>query len=165
MSFLEANLLADTFQKTRDITRWYISSMKEIDPLWVPVIEGKKFNTLYWQVAHLTWAEQSLIVRCTGGEQLDHKWLAHYKIGSDGSMHPDAPDFKTLLHVMKEVHEHCMNHLLTIDDERMAQLNPVNFGFGEDKTNRIAIQHAIRHEGIHTGQLAWMCKMKGVKMV
>ena len=165
MSHIESKALADTFQKTRDLTKWYLSLLKEIAPELQPQLNAQKLNSIYWLTAHLVWAENFLIIKATGGNGVEIPWLEHYKLGSDGSLHDARGDFKSLLSDMKMVHEASMAHLLTLDDETLHQPNPVGFAFGTDNTNRMMIMHAIRHEGTHVGQLGWLCKLHGVKAI
>ena len=66
---------------------------------------------------------------------------------------------------MKEVHEKAMAHVLTLSDEEMEAENFIGFGFGGVKTNRIMVNHAIRHEAMHTGHLSWLCKINKVESV
>ena len=58
-----------------------------------------------------------------------------------------------------------MKHILTITDEQMALPNVSGMGFGPDNSNRMMIQHCIRHEAMHTGHLSLLCKINGVKMI
>ena len=161
----EAALLAGTFQKVRDLTKWYFSLLKDADPYHQWEVNGQKLNSVAWLAAHLGWAEDFLIVRATGGKGLGLEWLEHYKLGSDGTLHEEKPDIKNLLSLLKQVHENATAHLLAFTDEQLEQENPVGFGFGGDKTNRMMIQHCIRHEAMHTGHLSWLCKINGAQSV
>ncbi len=165
MQYIESKVLADTFQKTRDLTKWYLSLLKETDAELQLDIQGKKLNSVYWLTAHLVWAENFLIIKATGGKGVEIPWLEHYKLGSDGSLHEGRGDLKSVLNDMKTVHEAAIAHLLTIDDETLHQPNPVGFTFGTDNTNRMMVMHAIRHEATHVGQLGWLCKLHGIKAI
>ena len=161
----EATSLADTFQKTRDLTKWYLSLLKTADPYHQWEVNGNKLNSVAWLTAHLIWAEDFLIIRATGGKGIGLEWLEHYKLGGDGSLHEEKPDVKNLLALLKQVHENATAHLLTLSNEQLSEDNPLGFGFGGVKTNRMMIQHAIRHEGMHTGHLSWLCKINGVQSI
>jgi len=165
MSYTEAKLLADTFQKVRDLTRWYLSLLKNTDPYYRYEIGGVGLNSTAWLASHLVWAEDFLIIRGTGGKGLDIPWLEHYKLGCDGQLHTEKPDMKEIMDSMKAVHEAATTHLLTVTDEQMDSPNPFGFGFGGLSTHRILVQHAIRHEAMHTGHLSWMCKINKLETV
>ncbi|HRG89236.1 MAG TPA: hypothetical protein PLW44_09470, partial [Chitinophagales bacterium] len=92
-------------------------------------------------------------------------WLEHYKLGSDGTLHTEKPDMKELITLLKEGYSKATEHLLTLTDEKMAMENSLGFGFGSDKTNRMMIQHCIRHEAMHTGHLSWLCSINGLATV
>ena len=161
----EAVLLADTFQKVRDLTKWYFSLLKDADPYMQWETNGKKLNSAAWLAGHLVWSEDFLIVKATGGKGADIPWLEHYKIGAEGSLHEEKPDMKTLLTALKAVHENATSHLLSLSNENLSEDNPLGFGFGGVKTKRMMIQHAIRHEAMHAGHLSWLCKINGVESI
>jgi uncharacterized damage-inducible protein DinB len=161
----EAIVLAGTLQKVRDLTRWYFSLLKDADPYQVWEVNGAQLNSVAWLAAHITWAENFLILGGTGGKPVEADWLHHYKLGCDGSLHEAQPDVKAILDLLKEVHTRANEHILTLSDEVLEQPNAMNFAFGGDNTNRMLIQHTIRHEAMHTGHLSWLCKINGAKSV
>ncbi|MCW3124908.1 MAG: DinB superfamily protein [Bacteroidetes bacterium] len=162
----ESQVLADTMDKTRQLIRYYISGLKTADPYQSNEFGGIQFNSLYWLTAHLIWAEDNLIVRGSTGDSVAPEWIQHYHLGSDGSLHEGHGDFKELLDLMKDVHEKSLAHLRLLTDEKLDAENKLGFGFGDgDKSVRMLIMHAIRHEGTHIGNFAFLCKMKGIKMV
>jgi len=161
----EAKILADTFQKVRDLTRWYFSLLKEADPNHTWEINGTRLNSILWVASHVAWAENNLILEGTGGKGVEIDWLPHYNIRSTGAIHDAKHDMKAALNGLKLVHEKAMEHLLSLSDEAMEMENIAGIAFGKDKTNRILIQHAIRHEAMHTGHLSWLCKINGIKTI
>ena len=164
MARTETQILADMMDKTRQLTRFYVSNLKAIDP-YVPIeFGGKTFNSIYWLTAHLIWAEDNLIVMGTGHKSVAPDWIKHYHLGADGSLHEGHGDYKALLGEMKRVHEEAMDYLKSMDDSMLDKENAFSFHFGDgDTTNRLIIMHAIRHEGTHIGNLAWISKMNEVK--
>ncbi len=161
----EALILADMFQKTRDLTRWYLSLLKECDAYKQWEINGSRLNSAIWLASHITWAENFLLIKGTGGEPVELDWLDHYNIKSSGDLHHPDHNMKTVMDSMKLVHEKAMAHVLTLTDEKMEAENPVGFGFGGIKTNRILVMHATRHEAMHTGHLSWLCKINKVESI
>lgn len=165
MANTEAQILSDTFQKVRDLTKWYSSLLKGVDPNKKWEVNGKALNSALWVTSHLTWAENFLLLKGIGGKELELPWLEHYNISSDGSIHDSNHQMKEVLDTLKTVHEKAMAHLKSMSDEDMDKENVLGFGFGGLKTNRILIQHAIRHEAMHTGHLSWLCKINGIDTV
>lgn len=161
----QAILLAETFQKVRDLTKWYFSLLKNADPYKQWEVNGQKLNSIAWVAAHLVWAEDFLMVRCTGGKGCGIEWLEHYNLGSSGTLHEEKHDIKDSLNLLKQGHETATAHLLTLSNEKLAEENPMGFGFGGVKTNMMMVQHCIRHEAMHTGHLSWLCKINGVETV
>jgi uncharacterized damage-inducible protein DinB len=165
MSNKEANVLSDTFQKTRDLTRWYLSLLKEVDPYKHWEVNGTRLNSVIWLASHITWAENFLILTGTGGQPVELDWLDSYNIKSSGDLHHNDHNMKIVMAAMKEVHEKAMAHVITLSDEEMEAENVLGFGFGGIKTNRMMVIHAIRHEAMHTGHLSWLCKINKVESV
>ena len=163
----EANILANVFEQTRQLSRFYISRLKEIDPTATIQVNQIPLNSVYWIVAHLAWAEYFLLVTGTSGAQLkpEWAWLLQYGFGSDGNIAPNSPDFKTALDTLNQIHTHTMAHLNTLSPESLDEENTLGFNFGGLNTKRSIIQHAIRHEGTHAGHLGWLCKLNGIKTV
>jgi len=161
MSNEKVKVLWDTFQKTRDLSRYYLSLLKEFDPYQPMKVNNVSVNSVCWMVGHLAWAEVYLLIKATGGKFSNHEWLDHYALGSDGSLHEEKPEFKNMLAVLKEVHEAAQLHIQQLSDEDLEKDNPLELAFGPDKSIRIMIQHAIRHEGTHVGHLSWLVKLNG----
>lgn len=165
MTYHEAKTFADIFERTRDLTKWYLGLLKTVDSEKELPVGDKTLNSVYWITAHLVWAENFLVVKSTGGIGVDIPWLEHYKLGSDGTLHEGRGDLKSVIDSLKIVHANAMKHLLTLDDEMLQRPNPAGFAFGSDNTNRMMIIHAIRHEGTHIGHLGWICKLHGISTV
>lgn len=161
----EIQQLADTFEKVRTLTRWYLSLLKPADPYRVWEVNKQSLNSVAWLTAHLVWAEDFLIVRSTGGQAAEIPWLNHYSLKSDGSLHEPQPDMKMLLTHLKEGHEKALAHLHTLSDKQLAETNLSGVSFGGDSTYRMVIQHCIRHEAMHTGHLSWLCKINGISSI
>ena len=165
MSNKEALVLSDTFQKTRDLTRWYLSLLKEVDPYKHWEVNGTRLNSAIWLASHITWAENFLILKGTGGQAVELDWLDNYNIKSSGDLHHNDHNMKIVMAAMKEVHERAMAHLISLSDEKMEEENVLGFGFGGIKTNRMLVIHSVRHEAMHTGHLSWLCKINKVESV
>jgi len=159
-------VLADQLTTSRELTRWYLSKLKETDPFKQFEIEGKKLNNWYWIVAHMAWAEHFLIINGTGGEPLpEFEHLQNFSMGNSFSEVNAKHDVKELLGIFKKVHEHCIARLQELTEEQMAEDNRLGFSFSSDMSVKGIFMHAIRHEGTHTGSLGILCKAFEVKTV
>lgn len=160
----QATIIADIFEETRKLTRFYIS---KVDPTWAewqPTADGVPLNSAYWLVAHLTWAQHALLVQSLGGPPLDIPWLKHYALGADGTLHEGRPSFEELLADFNRVHAHAMQYVRTLTDEQLEEPAEIT-AIAWQTTKRKVFYHAIRHEGTHIGHLGWLCKIKGVKTI
>lgn len=166
MAKTEAAMLVEMYEKTRLLTRYYLSKLKDVDPFVQQGNGDVTFNSIYWLMAHLAWAENYLVVEMTGGKSVAPHWLNHYSLGADGSLHTGHGSFKELLDEVKAVHEKCMLYLGTLSDNDLSSENAGKFQFGDgDATCRFSVQHAIRHEALHTGHLTVIAKLNKVKTV
>jgi hypothetical protein len=160
----QAELLADTLDRTRGLTKYYTSLLRDTDPEAQIEANGIKLNSLYWLTAHLMWAEDNLAIQMTGRQSVAPEWIEHYCVSSNGTLHEGRPDFKTLLAQLKQVHELSLAHIKQLTDEDLDKPNPAGMHFGDGNTSRrVMLQHAIRHEGTHVGHLGWLCKLQGIK--
>lgn len=165
MQRTEAHVLADSYESVRLLTKWYISKMKTVDMKKEFVAEGNTLNSAYWIVAHLVWAENFLLLQALGAKEFQFPWLEQFGIGGNASLSGAAPEMKEILDAWKEIHSAAMQHVRALPDEILATDNPAGMGFGGDNSYRMMIQHAIRHEALHTGHLSWLCKLYGIKTI
>ena len=140
-----------------------MSKLKEVDMTKSFEYDGKEFNSAYWIVAHIAWAENMLLLRGTGGKRVRLPWLKSFEIGSKYEHTSEMPPIKEIIEGMKLIHETAKTHLKTLSVDDLDKPNTLDFEFMGDKTIRMIIQHAARHEASHAGHLGWLCKMHGVK--
>ncbi len=161
-----AQVLADQMDTTRELTRWYLSKLKETDPMKQFEVEGKKLNNWYWVVAHVAWAQHYLVINGTGGTPLpEFEDLAAFSIGNSFTTNHAKWDVKELVDVFKKVHNYSTEHLRSLSDEQLVLDNHLGFSFSNDMSQKAIIMHAIRHEGTHTGHLGLLCKLFEVKTI
>ena len=162
----EANFLADAFESTRQLSKWYLSKLKDVDMRLQFTSNGITLNSAYWLVGHLVWAENFLLLKCLGGKPIEAPWLEEFALGSKlTDDEKRLPEVKEILDKWKEVHAAAMQHVRSLPDEILSQDNPLGMGFGGDNSYRMILHHAIRHEGIHAGQLSWLCKLHHVQTI
>ena len=162
---VESRLLAETFEKARGLSKFYISQLKNVDPHHHFELNGASLNSVAWIIAHITWSENFLMLESIGGSPADIPWLGHYEFGSDGTMHEPDLDVKELLADQKIVHTKAMDYVSNMNDAKLETENKYGLSFGDEKSVKAIIQHAIRHEASHAGQLGILCKLYGIKTV
>ncbi len=161
----EAQILARQLDKARELTKWYLSLMKGCDPFKTFEFDGKRFNSIIWEIGHLAMSENFLANYLTYGSGTKEDWFACFSMGGDNEVTDAYPDFKAVLDSFKQIHLNTLEHINQLSDEQLDQPTKKAFNVAGIQTVRDAIIHSIRHESIHTGHLGWLCKMHGVKSV
>jgi hypothetical protein len=159
----EAQVLSHMMDRTREWTLYYLRGLKGQDPHRRFVCEGKELNTMFWLVAHLTLTENGLLLAKTGGPFEKFWWAKHFTLGAAGLPPEECPPYEEVWEAFKTVHQKAIVHIATLSEEQLDAPNPTKLAIGT--TVRDMVTHAIRHEGGHSGQLAWLCKLYGVKMI
>jgi len=161
---VEANLLAETMDETRSLTRFYLGKLKGEDMTRTFTVGDYATNSPYWIIAHLTWAEHMLLVESMGHPKLDIPWLAKFAIGTTPASQ-DMPSFEEVLMQFKAVHEYALSNLRSMTDTQLEEENILGINFGGKTTKRFIAMHTIRHEGTHTGQLSLIAQFYGKKTI
>lgn len=159
-----AQLLVDTMDETRNLTRFYLSKLKGEDMHRTFTIGDYTTNSPYWVIAHLTWAEHRLLVESLGHAPLDIPWLSLFSIGSTPS-EENLPPLENVLSQFKSVHIYAMDNLSRMTDEQLAEDNVLGIQFGGKGSKKFIAQHTIRHEGTHCGQLSLIARFYGKQTV
>lgn len=157
-----AEVLAHTMDRTREYTRFYLSRLKDVDPHRVFTCEGVELNTAFWLVAHLAVSENGLLLRATDGPFEKFSWAKHFSLGSKGLPKAECPPYEEVWATFNAVHSKAIAHLRTLSDEALAKPNSTGLPLIGNTTQDV-ITHAIRHEGLHTGHISWLCKLHGIK--
>lgn len=161
MKKTEAEILADVYEKVRNLSKMYIGALKDIDIYKRPEIGDVKFNSPYWIVAHLVWTEHSLLVYGVGCQDMNIEWLEDYSYGSNPDVIKSKPPYEEVLKKLDEVHEKAVKIIKGLSDDQLEEDNNIGASFGGVKSKRNVITHAIRHEPMHIGQLSWILKTYG----
>ncbi len=159
----EAQVLSHMMDRTREWTLYYLRPLKGQDPHRRFVCEGKELNTVFWLVAHLATSENGLLLSATGGPFEKFWWAKHFTLGAEGVPIEACPPYEEVWETFKAVHQKAIAHIATLSEEQLNAPNPTKLAIGD--TVGDVITHAIRHEGAHNGQLAWLCKLYGIKMI
>ena len=161
---------AQTLRYLVDVTRQLGNSLlKKIPAENVRVrfeANGKKLNSVYWLVAHMTWAQNNLINRSTGGPNPELKWLKHFALGRPAEEgDTNGPSWEEVLAGFNKVHEICLAQLDQLSPEDLDAPNKIDWEILGGKTVRNTIIHHIRHENHHIGQLLWLVNLHGGKTI
>ena len=141
---------------------FYFNKLKDQDLHKRFICDGKELNTAFWLLAHLATTENGLLLASTRGPFEKFSWAKHFTLGSKGLPEAECPSLEEVLSTFTAVHEKAKAHIATLSEEHLNGPNPTGLpALGE--TLRDVITHAIRHEGAHAGQLAWLCKLYGVR--
>jgi hypothetical protein len=159
----ETDVLCEVIDNTRELTLYYLTKLKGVDLYKTFTAGTQSFNSAFWVMGHLVWAQDFLLLKATNGPDLNIDWLKRFSIGTTLPPREECPPIKTLLDNMREVHAQSVSHLKTLTKDELNEQNAINLKFGDDQSKRICVHHCIRHEGVHMGHLSWIAKMHGVK--
>lgn len=161
----QAQVLAEAFESVRNLTKFYLQNLNEEDVYKQLEIGGVKFNSAHDIIAHLVWSEHFLLVQGVGNKSITIPWLNEYGFGFDPNAIKQKPDYNEVLERLDEIHAEAMKILNNLPDEELEKPNHVNAAFGQKNTKAAIIKHCIRHEPMHVGQISWIIKACGGKMV
>ena len=159
----ESQILADVYEKVRNLSKMFIKSIDQIDIHKQLEINGVKFNSAYWLIAHLAWTEHSLIVYGVGGQDMKLEWLEEYGFGTDPENVITKPPLEDVLKQLDDINAKAMEIIKGLSDEQLEEDNHLDFTIAGSKSKRNLIIHSIRHEPMHIGQLSWILKSNGIK--
>lgn len=158
----EQETVAEILDKTRKLTRYFLSKLDGVDPLHQIQVGEHKLNCITWICAHLTWAEHELVVLALGGEPLPIPWLKQFQFGTSSEPQASWPSLKEIKADLDAVHAAALATIRAQTDlGEPAQIEL----FGPTSRKRDIVYHSIRHEGTHAGHLSWLCKLNGIKTI
>ncbi|RJP78381.1 MAG: DinB family protein [Candidatus Zixiibacteriota bacterium] len=160
-----SQVLATVLDNTRALTLFYLHHAEDVDRARNFTVGGFKTNSIEWIVAHLAWAEDFLILRGVGNQGLDVPWFERFALGAEQADASAYPPFAEAVEILHRVHQRSLELLKTLPEAVLDHANHVGLEFGAGNSNRIVIQHCIRHEGAHAGHLGWLLRMHGKKVI
>ena len=158
----ETKFLVHAVEKAREYTQYYLSKLLDQDPHRRFVCEGVELNTLYWLVAHIAVTQNGLLLMATGGPFEKFSWAKHFGRGGAGLPPAECPPFAEVLDTFQGIHSTAVAHIAHLPAEALEGPNLTGIGI-IGNTVRDVIIHSVRHEGLHTGHLSWLCKLYGIK--
>lgn len=161
----QSEILVEVLEAVRVITNFYFSKTGEADVHKRWKLGDVEFNSIYWIAAHLVWTEHSLLIEGLGGKKMEIPWLEDFRLGSIPQQSDSHPPLKEVLTKLKEVHSEAMKIVRSFSDEELDQPNAGGWTFMGKNSRRNPILHTIRHEPMHIGQLSWILKLNGIKVI
>ncbi len=163
----EGIILAETMHDARRLAIFYFKQLEGVDIYKrFPIGETEQlFNSVHWVMAHLAVTENFLLLHSIGGEKIPIPWARSFGLGSTGDSPQDSPSIDEILNVQKAVHNKSLEYINGLSDEDLDQPTVNGITFGTEDSRRAIIRHAIRHEGLHTGHLSWLCRLHGLKII
>ncbi|HEV7230799.1 MAG TPA: DinB family protein [Bacteroidia bacterium] len=161
----ETDVLCEVIDNTRELTLYYLTKLKGVDIFKTFTSGSQTFNSAFWIICHMAWAQDFFLLKATAGPDLKIDWLNKFSIGSTLPPREECPPIAKVLEGMREIHVQSVKHLLTLNGDQLNEANMINLKFGDDNSKRICIHHCIRHEGVHIGHLSWLTKMHGIKTI
>jgi hypothetical protein len=163
----ETVVLASCLDNARQLTRFYLSKLKTVDPLVkYQLTPDCSINSYYWIIGHLCWAESLLVLKNLGVQPLvKYDWLDSFSLGRTDGSQEGMPDFSVVLEAFKQIHQQALFAIQTLDEESLDKESTLEFNFGNGSSIREILKHAIRHESVHTGHLGLICKISGINTI
>lgn len=161
----ESQSLALVFDRAHDYTKYYFGELRNTDIHHRFEVNGKKLNSAYWLIAHLTMSQNWLLLNGTGAEMERFSWAKLFNMGKEPPSAEECPLISDILETSMLIHEKTMAWLNSLTGEQLDEPHKIGFNVGGEGTIRDAIAHATRHEAGHAGQLGWLCTIQGIKTV
>ncbi len=157
----EAQVYAHTMDRARQYTLLYFDKLKDQDLHRKFVCEGKELNSAYWLIAHIAVTQNGLLLMACGGPFEKFSWAKHFGRGGVGLPHAECPPFAEVFDTFQRIHTKAIAHVATLSDVALEGPNLTGLPIIGTSVRDVVI-HAIRHEGLHTGHLSWLCKLYGI---
>ena len=75
------NIIIEGIDQTRVLTRDYLSKLKDVDVYKEFQMEGKKFNSVIWEIGHLSMAQNWLLLYLGKGKPIKREWNSLFAMG------------------------------------------------------------------------------------
>ena len=151
--------LLDIFTETRNLTFYFLNKLSDGQKEAEPLVNGITLNSAHWNMAHIAWAEYFLIHQAFGINEIKSDWFDLVKIGSPKCKATDLPALTEVLETLAHVHQHTILFLKEVQDNQLEEDNLIDLTISGNKSKGMMLIHAIRHEGIHAGQIDWLAKI------
>lgn len=161
----ESEYLAGLLNNTRVLAYFYIDKLSNVNWYQQFEVNGNKINSVAWNLAHMAWAQNFLVLVATGNNSVNIKWMDLFKIGSEPAPIELYPNKNDILLAFENIHTLALHQVRSLTPEQLDSPNHINLKFKNGSSQRLAIHHHLRHEGSHIGHLALLAKMHGISTV
>ena len=76
-----AKTIAEQMDQTREMTRFYLSQLKGVDPYEIHTIKNKKVNPIIWEIGPLTVTKNWLVMYLCKGPAERISWAKTFGMG------------------------------------------------------------------------------------
>lgn len=161
----EAEYLAGLLNNTRVLAYFYLDKLAGVDWYRHFEVDGNRINSVAWNVAHMSWAENYLVLVSTGNNMVNIRWLDLFKIGSVPAPLELYPKQEDIISAFENIHTLALHQVNSMKPEQFDEPNYIGLKFKNGNSQRLAIHHHLRHEGSHIGHLATLAKIHGIKTI
>ncbi|MBX2958941.1 MAG: DinB family protein [Flavobacteriales bacterium] len=157
--------LAQATDSTRDLLYFYLSKLDK--SLWyiTPEVNGEKLNSVAWELCHMVWGQDYLILQACANRSSNIAWLEKFGIGKPTVNTTELPTIEEIKEALKMVHTQSLEVIRGLSDSDLDSPNHINLDFKKGNSKRQIIYHHIRHEGGHIGHIGLLCKLFGAKTI
>lgn len=157
--------LAQATDSTRDLLYFYLSKLDK--SLWyiTPEVNGEKLNSVAWELCHMVWGQDYLILQACANRSSNIAWLEKFGIGNPTVNTTELPTIEEIKEALKMVHTQSLEVIRGLSDSDLDSPNHINLDFKKGNSKRQIIYHHIRHEGGHIGHIGLLCKLFGAKTI
>lgn len=159
------SILAEIVDNTRDLAHFYIAKFDENNWFNEPEINGKKLNSFAWNLCHIAWAQNFLILQACSDKAITVDWFNSFAINTIPPARDKYPAIEDIKKVLNQVHVISMDVLNSISTQELQKQNNTQLLFKKGNSKLHIINHHIRHEAMHIGHLSTLCKIFDVKTI
>lgn len=161
----EAHFLADMMRHAHFMTQSHLRKLESVDLHKRFQVDGKDLNSGYWMFAHMAVSQNWLILRGTNGPFQKFSWAKLFNLGTAPPPQEQCPPFDEVKTKLEEIQQLSLSHVESLSAEALSSPHNAMMQLPIENTMRSIIKHHIRHESMHNGQLSWLCKLHGLKMI
>jgi hypothetical protein len=155
-----AKTITEQMDQTREMTRFYLSQLKDADPYKIHVMNNNIFNPIIWEIGHLAVTQNWLVMYLCKGPAERISWGKTFSMGSIPTENKeDYPPYDEVWEMFKHIHEKAVHFVANLSTDELLKKVDKDLFFLKNNTYKDALMHSIRHEGIHAGHLSCQCKL------
>ena len=158
-------IIAEQMDNTRELTRYYLSKLKEADVYQSFTCNDKKLNPIIWELGHLAVSQNWLVLYLGHGTPEKIEWGKLFALGATPPKKEEYPPYEEIWNMFKRVHDKAINHVSSLNDDDLDSVPKKEIPFIKENNLKNLFMHSIRHEGIHAGHISWLCKLHNIQTI